>query len=81
MGIAIDYQLNEKWNLHGSGQVGGFGVSSDSTWQVIAGIGYQINDCWSIIGGYRHQYIDYENGGFLYDLDIGGPMLGAVYNF
>jgi len=81
VGISLDYQFNEKWNAHVVGQVGGFGVSSDITWQVLAGVGYSINDCWTIVGGYRHQYVDYENDGFLYDLDIGGPVLGAVYNF
>ena len=81
IGIALHHEFNEKWHAHVVGQVGGFGVASDSTWQVLAGIGYQINDCWSVVGGYRHQYIDYSDGGFLYDLDVGGPVLGAVYNF
>lgn len=81
VGLALNHQFNEKWNAHFVGQVGGFGAASDSTWQVLAGIGYQLNDCWRLVGGYRHQYIDYEKGGFLYDLDIGGPVLGAVYSF
>ncbi|NWK56962.1 outer membrane beta-barrel protein [Verrucomicrobiaceae bacterium N1E253] len=81
IGISLTHQFNEKWNAHVVGQVGGFGVSADSTWQVLAGIGYQLNDCWRLVGGYRHQYLDYSDGGFLYDLDIGGPVLGAVYTF
>jgi len=81
IGLSLTHQFNEKWNAHVVGQVGGFGVSSDSTWQVLAGIGYKLNDCWSLVGGYRHEYIDYQDGGFTYDLDIGGPILGATYRF
>jgi len=81
IGIALNHQFNDQWNAHVTANIGGFGVSSDSTWQVLAGVGYSINDCWTLIGGYRHQYVDYENDGFLYDLNIGGPILGAVYNF
>ena len=81
VGITFDHRFTEKWGAHLTGQVGGFGVSSDFTWQVLAGVGYAISDNWNLIGGWRHQYIDYENDGFVYDLDIGGPILGATYQF
>ena len=81
IGVKMRYDLNEKWFLNLVGEVGGFGVSSDLTWQAMAGVGYNINDCWALIAGYRHLYIDYENGDFLYDLDTSGIMIGGVYNF
>lgn len=81
IGLTLIHKFNEKWNLHLTGQVGGFGVASDSTWMAMGGVGYTINDCWRAILGYRHQYIDYEKGDFLYDINVGGPMLGVVYEF
>ena len=81
IGAKLLHDFNDKWFLSLVGEVGGFGVSSDLTWQAMAGIGYNINECWSIIGGYRHLYIDYENDGFVYDTDTSGPILGGVYKF
>lgn len=81
VGITLKHQFNDKWNAHVTGQAGGFGVSSDMTWQALAGVGYSINDCWNVIAGYRYESIDYQDGGFTYDLEIAGPVLGAVYRF
>lgn len=81
VGIKIHHNLNDQWYINLVGEIGGFGVGSDLLWQAMAGVGYNINDCWSLIGGYRHLKIDYENGDFLYDTDMGGVMIGAVYTF
>ena len=81
IGAKLLHDFNEKWYLSLIGEVGGFGVSSDMTWQAMAGIGYNINECWSIMGGYRHLYIDYENDGFVYDTDTSGPIIGGLYKF
>ena len=81
IGVKVLHDLNEKWFLSLVGEIGGFSVSSDLTWQVMAGVGYHINECWSIVGGYRHLYIDYEDDGFVYDTDTSGPILGGVYTF
>jgi len=81
IGVKIRHDLNDKWFLNLVGEIGGFGVSSDLLWQAMAGVGYNINDCWSLVGGYRHLSIDYEDGDFLYDTDMGGIMIGGVYTF
>jgi opacity protein-like surface antigen len=81
IGMKVLHDFNDQWFLTLVGEVGGFQVSSDLTWQVMAGVGYNINECWSIIGGYRHLYIDYEDDGFVYDADTSGPILGGVYKF
>jgi hypothetical protein len=26
--------------------------------------------------GYRYMYVDYRNGGFLYDIHMSGPLVG-----
>ena len=81
IGLKVLHDFSDKWFLSLVGEVGGFGVSSDITWQAMAGVGYNINECWSIVGGYRHLYIDYEDDGFVYDTDTSGPILGGVYKF
>lgn len=81
VGFHMRHDFNEKWFCKFLGEVGGFGVSSDLSWQAMALFGYNINECWSLAGGYRHQYVDYEDDGFVYDTDTSGPMLGLTYKF
>jgi hypothetical protein len=61
--------------------VGGFGVGSDLTWDVFGGIGYQAWDWFAPVVGYRHLSVDYDNDGFLYDVDMSGPLIGGVIRF
>ncbi|MBK1792645.1 outer membrane beta-barrel protein [Persicirhabdus sediminis] len=81
IGAKWSYRMNEKWTAGLFGQVGGFGVASDFSWQAMATLSYDINECWSIIAAYRNQYIDYSNDGFVYKTDTSGPVLGASYTF
>lgn len=74
----------EKWRYILHGDIGGFGVSSDLTWQLYGYVGYQPSREWSIYGGYRYMKIDYEadnRTNFFYDMAVGGPVLGVAYAF
>ncbi len=81
VGVKIRHQLNERWFCALAAEVGGFGISSDFTWQAMASVGYKINDCWALVASYRHQYVDYTDGGIVYDVNVGGPLIGLIYNF
>lgn len=63
------------------GMVGGFGVSSDMMWDVMAGAGYQFNDTFSAFAGYRAVSVDYSGDGFVYDMVQSGPVAAAVFKF
>ena len=62
-------------------QVGGFGAGSDLTWDAFGGVGYQFNDSISAIAGYRHLEVDYEHGGFVFDVALSGPAIGMTIQF
>jgi hypothetical protein len=62
------------WALAGGGQ-------SDSTWDVLAGVGYDFNDRISAVFGYRAAGVDYQDGPFLFDVVMQGPIIGAVIRF
>jgi hypothetical protein len=81
--VALRFQqrLGECWNLFASGAYGGFDVSSDEYWQVIAGISYRMSDSTSIALAYRIISVDYRQGGFVYDTETSGPNLGLVFRF
>jgi hypothetical protein len=73
--------LSDQFYLTGWGMVGGFGVSSDFTWDVMAALGYEFTDRISMVGGYRALGVDYSDDGFLFDVVQHGPILGAVFRF
>lgn len=81
IGLKLYHSLSDKWSARLTGEYGGFGVTSDTTWQALAAVAYDINDKWALLGGYRHQSIDYSKDGFVYDMDTSGPFLGAKYTF
>jgi len=63
------------------GDVGGFGIASDLTWQLMGLVGYRFNDWIDGAIGYRHLSVDYSNDGFLWDVRMSGPILGVAFRF
>jgi hypothetical protein len=61
--------------------VGGFGVASKSTWQVAGILGYQYSPTTSFFGGYRYLAVDYNRNGFVWDVQLAGPVFGASFKF
>lgn len=80
IGARWSAQLGDKWTLSLRGDIGGFGVGSDFTWQAIAIIDFQPWKHVSIDGGLRALGVDYESGSgadrFKYDATTWGPVLG-----
>jgi hypothetical protein len=72
-------QLSEKLGLVISGDYGGFDVGSSShrTWSLQGFVSWALGEHWSLAGGWRTLEID---RGAL-DLELSGPLLGAVYRF
>lgn len=80
VGLRYGYDFNDQWKLRLYGDIGGFGVSSDFTWQGLATIEYQPWKNVAIIAGYRAIGTNYETGSgndkFVYDATVYGPLLG-----
>jgi len=73
--------LAEKWAFVIYGDVGGFGVSSDLTWQLQGAIQYRIGQRWWLSAGWRQYAVDYKKDDFIYDVKMGGPIVGVSYLF
>lgn len=71
------YALAEKVFLTLSGDIGGFGVGSDLTWQLAGSVGYALTDKVDLLLGYRHLDVDYEDDGFVYDIATSGFGVGV----
>jgi hypothetical protein len=81
LGVRLHHDLNEKFFVRAVGDIGGFGVSSDLTWQAMALLGYRVSDHGSLGLGYRAIGTDYSSGGFTYDIVSHGLLLGFEYRF
>jgi opacity protein-like surface antigen len=81
VGVRLQAELGHSFFFRTLADVGGFGISSDFTWQAMAGFGYHFNDNCSALLTYRAIGTDYTNGGFTYDVTAHGPVIGLEYRF
>lgn len=81
LGARWAWPITERWSLAARGDIGGFGIGSDFSWQVLAIADWQPWKHVSLTGGLRALGIDYREGGgsdlFAYDLTMWGPVLGV----
>jgi opacity protein-like surface antigen len=81
LGISGRVELGSGFALQAEGDVGGFGLVSDIDWQVLGTLQYQVADSITLDAGYRYLAVDYKNGGFLFDMALSGPIIGASIRF
>jgi len=77
--------INDKWLFQFRGDIGGFGIGSDLTWQLHATAGYRFTKLFQISLGYRILSTDYRTGEepkeFLFDVNEFGPEIRFGFNF
>jgi len=77
--------IREKWLFQFRGDLGGFGVGSDFTWQLQGYAGYRFTKMFQLTAGYRIISIDYDKGvdkeRFIFNVDEYGPVVNFGFNF
>lgn len=89
VGVRINTDLSERWNLFAMADVGGFGVGTDLSAQGQAYLGYRthiFNQPALLRLGYRALYQDYEGGDILgqkfkWNVTQHGPLVGLSLVF
>lgn len=85
IGLQGQVDLTEKLFLYARGDIGGFGLgsafSSELTWRAQAGLSYNVTPRLGLFAGYQVLDVDYEDGDFGFDMQLGGPVLGFGYTF
>ena len=85
VGFDARYRLGSAWLLGLRGDIGGFGVGSKLTWDVIAAIDWRVSKLISLKAAYGVLSTDYETGSgdsrFVYDVRQEGPVLGVTFHF
>ena len=83
VGVRYFYDFGNKWMISARGDIGGFGVGCDFTWNVAALVHFQPWKNAGFIAGYRALDQDYESGSgssrFAYDMRLAGPILGLNF--
>jgi hypothetical protein len=81
----LSADIHDKWLFQVRGDIGGFGVGSDLTWQLQAYAGYRFSRLFQLTAGYRILSIDYDKGSdkerFIYNMDTYGPVIRLGFNF
>lgn len=81
VGLKFRAAINDRLSFAGWVMAGGFGVGSDSMWDIMGGVGYRVSDRVSLYAGYRAAGVDYAKNGFAYDVTQRGPVFGGVFRF
>ena len=81
VGLRAGYDLSERFYLQGLADVGGFGVGSDLTVQLLGGVGYKVTENVSLELAYRYLKEDYSDSSFSFDTEMSGPVLGLSINW
>ena len=85
VGVNLSLPFAKKFSFNVRGDVGGFGVGSDLTWQAFPYLGWQFTQWGSLQAGYRWVSTDYETGSglnrFKYDILTSGPQVGFTLHF
>jgi hypothetical protein len=71
--------VHENWLLSFRGDLGGFGMGSDFTWQLQPNVGYKVSKLFQVSAGYRLISINYRKGSggerFVHDVLTYGPVV------
>jgi len=81
VGLRGKYYFNDDLYFVGRGDYGGFGISSDQTYNIYAAFGMQVKENIVTEVGFRRVGVDYQDGNFSYDATFTGPFIGTMIRF
>jgi len=83
IGASFKADITERLLFNLRGDVGGFGIGSDFSWNVLGVFGYRFTKDITGLLGYRALYVDYKAGtsSIRYNMTIHGPTMGLSFSF
>jgi len=79
VGARGDVAFNERWGLKLRGDVGGFGVGTQFSWQGVAALAARLGESVRFDFGYRAISLDFDDDGLEYDALVRGPFLAFAF--
>jgi len=80
IGVRSRLPLGSDFDVILRGDVGGFGVGSDISYNLGVGVGWSVSRVVELALGYRYLYVDYEDD-VVYDVAQSGFLLGCYLSF
>lgn len=83
IGFKGNVALWENLRLAAWGYVGGFGIASHYVYDLFGALEYRFRDWISVAAGYRYLSVDYDtdDGSFVFDVWMQGPLIGVIFRF
>lgn len=83
IGVNAEYLLSKdmKWAAWTKGDIGGFGVNSQMTWQLNAGVAYMLSKNIPTTLGFKYVGVNYDNDGRNWTVNEYGFTLGIGYRY
>lgn len=84
IGIAFTHAFNDRWSVVLRGDIGGFGISSESSelaTNLAAQFGWRLNDKLTLRGGYRLLQMDFDGDSLVLDATLQGYVVGVSLVF
>jgi hypothetical protein len=79
VGLRAQTDLTRDVFLQLYADAGAGGAQSD--WQVAGILGYRYSTSTTLFAGYRYLSVDYSRSGYVFDVNLSGPMIGATFKF
>lgn len=79
VGVRGVWRINAKHSL--SATLDGGGSSSDTLWQAYGAYNYELNKLVTLSAGYRYYSVDLKTDRLNFNVDFGGFLLAATFNF
>ena len=73
--------LGEGFHFRALGDIGGFGVGTDLSYQVLATLGVELSESCLLGVGWRHLGIDFDEEDLAMDVAFTGPLVGMSIAF
>lgn len=81
LGVTSDFRLGKKWFAYLRGDIGGFSVNSQMTWQMTGGFVYMISPNWPTTFGFKYVGVNYEKDPNNLTVNEYGPTLSIGYRY
>jgi hypothetical protein len=84
VGLTFAHAFNDRWSLKLRGDIGGFGISSESSelaTNVSAIFGWRVGENVTLRGGYRMLQMDFEGDSLVLDATLQGYVVGVGWLF
>lgn len=80
IGTRIVAAIGKWWQVVGYGDIGGLGIGSRFTWQLLGNVGYRLSETVTLRAGYRLLHVNFRNDsdGFIFDTSTRGWVLGVA---